>query len=119
MVRYNPKDEQDVLWAEWRTLLAENKFLNNKIHCLKLSMTHKEYLDMAFSRFLENLDHKEQRIVSELKALQKEGRKKFFSFSSIEETNLKIKKYISLKEKHNLILKEGISFIENSVKKVS
>ena len=91
--------KQDMLWAEWKNLLSENKFLNEKMRVLNMNLTPEEKEYLKKSEFAFHLSIIEEFIVSEIKDFQRYNRKRFFNYFNIEKTNIKIQKYITLKKK--------------------
>lgn len=102
--------EQDVLWFEYRALMAECILLCAKTESLTKSFTQLEYLALTSSiEFLE-IAQKEQEIMTKIQNHQKAGRKRWFKYFDIEETNIKLKKYIILKRQHRDLIENALSF---------
>ena len=108
--------KQDVLWWQYQTLMAKSKLLISKIEYLRLYLTEYQHMFLINSPYFLQLVKKEQEILFEIKNAQKQGRKRFYKYFDVEETNKKMNIHILLKTRHLNLLKEFLSYYEGILK---
>lgn len=110
------KTQQDRLWEQYQYLMGQNQYLSQHLQSLVGSLTPIKRLTLFQSTDFLEMGEKERDIIFKIKEYQKRGRRRFYLYFSVKETNKKLIHYIILKTKHNSIVEKMIAIVENVLK---